>query len=235
MAESNDDFPSWEDFYDIKLFREELERVGLLDATCYGKLKEETNSIIVDLRILAAEERPDCFRDRENYKILFDMHKEMVDELNGRRKKLLEKLKTVAKAEKYIEEGKMNIDLINALVANNQRFLSYDEKIREHIKETKSYVLMRVGLFQAFTRDQVAKSRQLFEKLASCDDVVDELRTETHEWIPKEYQTVPLQPDRISTETSSLERKAGEERKVVTVVKCKRCGAEKQVGSDGIS
>jgi hypothetical protein len=235
MTESNDDFPSWEDAYDIEMFREELERVGILDTTCYGKLKEETNSIIVDLRILAAEEQPDCFRDRENYKILFDRYKERVDELNGRRKKLLEKLKTVAKTKKYIEEGKMNIDLINALVANNQRFLSYDEKMREHIKETKSYISMRVDLFQKFTEGQIAESRRLCEKLESSDDVVDELRMSTHEWMAIEHQSLSFRASRIPTETSSLDGRPGEEREVATIYRCKRCGVQKEVGSDGMS
>lgn len=120
-------------------------------------------------------------------------------------------------------------------MANHQKVLLYNGKLREYIEETKQYILMRISSFKTFTKDQIAESQQLCEKLESCENVVDELRMDTHEWMPIEYQTLSLRPDQIPSETSSLERRLGEERKVATVYRCKRCGADKKVGSDGIS
>lgn len=101
MAEPNDNLQSWKDFYDNGLYREEFKKVEILDKTCCGALKEEADVILGNLCRLT-EQRPDCSRDGGNYKTIFDTYKEKVDALNGRRKKLIEKLKTVAKAEKIL-------------------------------------------------------------------------------------------------------------------------------------
>lgn len=234
MTESNDDH-LWEpDFYEIERYRRELEGMEILDATCCGTLKGQVDDITWYLHYLE-EQRPDCSRDKVNYETIFAKYKENVDELNSQRKKLLGKLKVVARAKKHTVEGKENIDLIAAFAVNYRDVLLHNDKLRGFIDETKRVISMRINSFQTFTEDQIAESAQLFEKLESVGTVIDVLSTPTHEWKPIEYQSFSLRAARIPTETSSLEGRPEEERQVATNYRCKKCGLEKKVGSDGIS
>lgn len=233
MTDSNDDLLG-EDFDEILQSREELEKVEILDTTCFGTLKEEVDYITGNLRGLR-ERRPDCSRDKGNYETIFAKYKEKIDELNSRRKKLLEKLKTIAKAKIYVEQEKANIELIATFVANHQKVLLQNVKLREYMDGTREYLSMRIRSFQTFAEAQIAESPQLCEKLEYYDGVVDDLLRPTHEWMAKEHQSLSFHAARTPTETSSLEGRPEEEREVATIYICKRCGAEKGFGSDGIS
>jgi chromosome segregation ATPase len=216
MTDSNENLPWEEDFLDIYQSREELEKVEILDTTCFGTLKEEVDEITGNLRGLR-EQRPDCSRDKVNYDAIFAKYRDKIDELNGRRKKLLERLKSAAKAERYVEEEKTNIDLVAAFVANYQKDLLQNDKLREYIEETRDYLSMRIRSFQTFTEAQIAEARQLCGILESYDTDVDELLKDTHKWMAIEHQSLSFSAARIPTETSSLDGRPEEEREVATI------------------
>jgi chromosome segregation ATPase len=234
LADQNDDPLSWSEFLDdIVSCREELDKIEILDKTFFKVLKEEVNAILYNLQKLR-DERPDCSRERNNYENAFDGYREKVDVLDSSRKELLKKLRAVAKSEGNIEDWQHAVDLIDDFIASHQRDLQYNDKTREYLGETKQHLLRHIHSFQTFTVDQIAGSWQLCEKLEAYDSYVERLRKKTHEWEPIEWQTLSFRPKVIPSETSSLDPKQEEERKIPTVYRCKHCGLTKKARNDGV-